>query len=93
MIVSPTINIRKCGDVWREMIDRHFQCPVALHTIDIEARSSELCVMLHKLKQDSKLRDDRQRISNYGPNTSYGPNTPKKVSELTEAILDLSLFF
>jgi hypothetical protein len=51
-----------------------------LQTIGIEAKSSELCDMLHKLKHKSRLQNSQQRMF------EYGLDTTQKVSELIEAI-------
>jgi hypothetical protein len=80
MVVIPSAYIRKSGDTWWEMLEGHFRLPSSLQTIGIEAKSSELCDMLHKLKQKSKLQNTQQKMFN------YGLNTPQKVSDLIETI-------
>ena len=81
MIVIPSENIRKCGDAWWDMLETHFQCSSgSLQTIGIEAKSSELCDMLYKLKRQTKLQNNQQKMFDYGLNTA------EKVSELIEAI-------
>lgn len=80
MVVIPNADIRKSGDAWWEMLEGHFQLPSSLQTIGIEAKSSELCDMLHKLKRKSKLQNTQQKMFD------YGLNSPQKVSELIEAI-------
>lgn len=82
MVVIPNTHIRKCGDAWWEMLQRYFQCPASLQTIGIEAKSSELCDMLHKLKRKTRLQNVQQKMFN------YGLNTIERVSELIEAIFD-----
>lgn len=61
MVVVPSEHIRKCGNAWWEMLEGHFQCSSSLQTIGIEAKSSELCDMLLKLKKrKSKLQNAQQ---------------------------------
>jgi len=80
MGVIPIADIRAIGDAWWEMLEGHFRLPSPLQTIGIEAKSSELCNMLYRLKQKSKLQNTQQKMFN------YGLNNPQKVSDLIEAI-------